>query len=127
MLKRRKFFPLRLHWHSICLAVFLTIVCFDFLLFPAYYQFVNTRLTPESIVTISLKYPEPTNQMTVFQTLTQQRSWQPLTLGGGGLFYAAFGAILGIGAWKRTTPDMDDSMLSRSPKTPTSEPDDHKP
>jgi len=27
--------------------------------------------------------------------------WQPLTLGGGGLYHLAMGAVLGIAAWSR--------------------------
>jgi hypothetical protein len=33
---------------------------------------------------------------------TVSTQWQPLTLGGGGLFHVAFGALLGITSWGRT-------------------------
>jgi hypothetical protein len=31
----------------------------------------------------------------------QVAMWQPLTLGGGGLYHLAMGAVLGIAAWSR--------------------------
>jgi len=31
----------------------------------------------------------------------QVAMWQPLTLGGGGLYHLAMGAVLGIAAWTR--------------------------
>jgi len=34
--------------------------------------------------------------------------WQPLTLGGGGLFHVAFGALLGITSWGRTKEKVAD-------------------
>jgi hypothetical protein len=39
---------------------------------------------------------------------TVSTQWQPLTLGGGGLFHVAFGALLGITSWGRSKEKLAD-------------------
>lgn len=42
--------------------------------------------------------------------VTQQ--WDPITLGGGGLFHVAMGAVLGITAYGRTKEKLEDKHMS---------------
>lgn len=75
------------------------------MVFPVFYEYLNYQLTPEKMITVALQIPTPANQLVALQMLSKEHVWQPLTLQQNGLFYMAFGAILGIGAWKRTTKD----------------------
>jgi hypothetical protein len=106
------------NWHNICLLVFLSITIFDFMIFPVFYEYLNYQLTPEKMITVALQIPTPANQLVALQMLSKEHVWQPLTLQQNGLFYMAFGAILGIGAWKRTTKDGEDSPPPSAPPTP---------
>jgi hypothetical protein len=42
--------------------------------------------------------------------VTQQ--WDPITLGGAGLFHVAMGAVLGIAAYGRTKEKLEDKHMS---------------
>jgi hypothetical protein len=68
-------------------------------------EFLNVSLTPERLITSALTITNPSNQLVALQMMTKEHHWQPLTLEQNGLFYIAFGSLLGIGAWKRTVPD----------------------
>lgn len=47
------------------------------------------------------------------------RQWTPITLGGGGLFHVAMGAVLGITAWSRGQEKMNGvSGISNNQVTP---------
>ncbi len=125
--KRKRFFqmPLKIHWHTICLTVFLVIVFCDLNLQPIIIEYLNSTVTQDQVVQEALKFSNPADQIAALQLLNKQQSWQPLTLQQGGLFYAAFGAILGIGAWKRTIPDVganDDSDNDNSSSNNTPAP-----
>lgn len=104
------------HWHSICLAVYLIITMCDFVFFPIWTEYYNNALNPASLVELSLKY-QGAVQIAVLQDLNKERVWQPLTLEENGMFHVAFGAVLGIGAWKRTRQDG-----AMAPKKPNVEP-----
>jgi hypothetical protein len=74
------------------------------------YQYLNFELTPEKLITVALEITNPSNQLVALNMLSKAHIWQPLTLQQNGLFYIAFGGILGIGAWKRTVPDGSTSV-----------------
>ena len=64
------------------MAVMYMMVCiFDFIVFPIMFtivQFWETQAANDAF-----------------------RQWNPITLGGGGLFHVAMGAVLGVTAWSR--------------------------
>jgi hypothetical protein len=95
------------HWHTLCLAVYLSITVSDFLLFPLFTEFQNNALNPDKIVELATKFEGGASQVAIVQALDKTRVWQPLTLQQNGMFHMAFGLILGIGAWKRTNKDVD--------------------
>ena len=97
------------NWHNICLLIFLLITTFDFVIFPIFYEYLNFQLTPEKMIAVALQITNPSNQLVALQMLSKEHVWQPLTLQQNGLFYMAFGAILGIGAWKRTCKDGEEN------------------
>lgn len=64
------------------MAVMYMIVCvFDFVLFPI--MFTGVQFWEVEAVNDAF------------------RQWNPITLGGGGLFHVAMGAVLGVTAWSR--------------------------
>lgn len=65
------------YWRPVAAWTFIFITIFDFVLAPTFYGWV-------SLIT----------KTAVF--------WTPLTLQGGGLFYLAYGTILGLYTWGRT-------------------------
>jgi hypothetical protein len=64
-------------WRVVAAAVYLIINLFDFIIFP-----ILAMLLPHYV--IGLEY----------------HPWIPLTTQNGGLFHLAFGAILGVSAWR---------------------------
>lgn len=69
---------LKRDWKIIAGITYLTINVFDFILFPIMFAVVLPALHPG----------------------TPPLEWKPLTTSNGGLFHMAFGAILGVTAWK---------------------------
>jgi hypothetical protein len=69
---------LKKDWKIIAGIVYLTINIFDFILFPIMFAVLIPALNP-GVAPIE---------------------WRPLTTSNGGLFHMAFGAILGVTAWK---------------------------
>lgn len=102
----------RYHWHSVCLSVFLTITVMDFVIMPLWTEYSNYRLTPETMVALAIKFDGASTQIAALQMLHQARIWQPLTLGESGIFFMAFGAILGVGAWARTNEKKNEKDLA---------------
>jgi len=80
--------------------VFLIICMFDFVVMPIIYE-LNDKLDPVKAVELSLHFSDPASQNVGLTTLMNKRSWDPLTLKSGGMFFMAFGAILGIAAFSR--------------------------
>lgn len=69
---------LKRDWKIIAGITYLTINIFDFILFPIMFAVLLPTLHPG----------------------TPPLEWKPLTTSNGGLFHMAFGAILGVTAWK---------------------------
>jgi len=84
-------------WHLFAAWLYLTIICFDFLIAPI----LNV------LILAYFHYP-----------IVQ---WQPLTLQGGGIFHFAMGAIIGISTWGKsqqmveTIRNMPDYSASGAP------------
>jgi hypothetical protein len=82
------------NWRSIAAVVYLSICVFDFVLVPIWVGWHTASLT-QIIADITPLSPQV--QTVILNHRLDQ--WQPLTLGSGGLFHIAFGAILGVTAW----------------------------
>ena len=89
------------------MAVMYMIVCvFDFVLFPI--MFTGVQFWEVEAVNDAF------------------RQWNPITLGGGGLFHVAMGAVLGVTAWSRgqekiagvatTTPELTNQPPVTTPQ-----------
>jgi hypothetical protein len=85
-------------WRPCAAIIYLFICLFDFVIAPWFIQVEMTSLS--EIFTYILQMPSD-QQAQALNTLTTPRSWESLTLQGGGLFHIAFGAILGASAWTR--------------------------
>ena len=90
------------NWRPLAAMVYLTICMTDFVFMPIYYEWANSHVTPEATVMLALKF-EGVEQIEGLRILHTERAWQPLTLSESGLFHVAFGAILGVAAWSRST------------------------
>ena len=87
-------------WRHIAAYIFLIICVFDFIIMPIVYE-KNDKIKPAAAVELSLKYSDTTTQHIALQTIIAKRSWEPLTLKSNGMFFMAFGAILGVAAFTR--------------------------
>lgn len=88
------------NWRHMAAYVYLTICIFDFMGMPVFYEIVNPRLPASQLIGEVAKLPE-SQQVQAIQILHEERTWESLTLGQGGLFHMAFGAILGVAAFTR--------------------------
>lgn len=85
-------------WRPAAAFVYLLICFIDFSLMPIYIEWFHQSTSVSKLVDLSLKYNDP---LKAFQILHDTKVWKPLTLAYGGLFHAAFGAVLGVSAWQR--------------------------
>ena len=76
-------------WRPMMAWTYMTINIFDFILFPIGWSAL---------------------QALDGGVVTQQ--WDPITLGGAGLFHVAMGAVLGIAAYGRTKEKLEDKHMS---------------
>ena len=68
-------------WRPMMAVMYMMVCVFDFILFPIMFtvvQFWEVQAANDAF-----------------------RQWNPITLGGGGLFHVAMGAVLGVSAWSR--------------------------
>jgi len=68
-------------WRPMMAIMYMMVCIFDFIVFPIMFtvvQFWETSAANDAF-----------------------RQWNPITLGGGGLFHVAMGAVLGVTAWSR--------------------------
>lgn len=80
-------------WKPIFAVVYILICIFDFIIVPS---FIGLTREPYDQLIPLVKELSPEAQLLVLQ----RQAWQPLTLQGSGLIHVAFGAILGVVAWK---------------------------
>lgn len=91
------------NWRPLCGVVYLVICLGDFLVLPVYHTVIHARYTPEKVFELARQLPEASAQIEAMRLMREQQAWEPVTLGGSGLFHVAFGAILGVAAWTRGT------------------------
>lgn len=68
-------------WRPMMAVMYMSVCIFDFIVFPIMFtivQFWEVQAANDAF-----------------------RQWNPITLGGGGLFHVAMGAVLGVSAWSR--------------------------
>lgn len=100
-----------LRWRHFAAYMFIAICLFDFIIMPTIYEIQNdVDLT--KAVELSLKYPEQEGQTMALQTFLSKRTWEPLTLRGSGMFFLAFGGILGVSAWSRGKEKLESMIKS---------------
>jgi len=110
MSKRKK-----IDFHEISTIVYIIICVFDFLLFPFFYEWRNSELTPDKQVQLAMEFKDGGAQVQAFIALRQEKVWQPITLQQNGLFHIAFGTILGVGIWARNKQgDLRDQLQHMS-------------
>jgi hypothetical protein len=68
-------------WRPMMAVMYMSVCLFDFIFFPIMFTIVQ--------------FWEIESANDAF------RQWLPITLGGGGLFHVAMGAVLGVTAWSR--------------------------
>lgn len=68
-------------WRPMMAVMYMIVCVFDFVLFPI--MFTGVQFWEVEAVNDAF------------------RQWNPITLGGGGLFHVAMGAVLGVTAWSR--------------------------
>lgn len=89
-------------WREICAVVFLILVMFDFIIAPTFYEILY-KPEPMAQIVVEAQKLSPDAQtifITTAMSARQHLEWQPLTLGGNGMVYLCFMAILGIASWK---------------------------
>jgi len=88
-------------WRPIAAYVYLTICIFDFIVAPVWIEDSNQMVNTAAFAEIR-KFNDKDVQMRALDNVDLgNRSWEPLTLKGGGLFHLAFAAILGAAAYTR--------------------------
>lgn len=81
-------------WRPMMAFVYAGIVVFDFVVMPIIIESSNSAISNQQAVELALKFQDSTAQVQSLQSFTVKRSWNPLTLMGGGMFHLAFGALL---------------------------------
>ena len=82
-------------WRPTLAGTYIVICVFDFLIMPISIEASNRRESNNAqAVELALKFKEPTAQIQALKTFSEDRTWSPLTLMGGGMFHVAFGALL---------------------------------
>lgn len=84
-------------WRPMMAVMYMMVCVFDFIVFPIMFtvvQFWEVQAANDAF-----------------------RQWNPITLGGGGLFHVAMGAVLGVSAWSRGQEKI--AGVANSPTTPT--------
>lgn len=83
-------------WRPACAVVYLFICLFDFVVMPSIVEY-NSENDKKFIVVLNEvhKLQSTDAQIALInKTNIEEKSWQPLTLMGGGMFHVAFGALL---------------------------------
>lgn len=88
-------------WRPIAAYIYLAICIFDFVGAPIWVEYTNKDINTEAFAEIRLFEDKDVQMKALEQVSLDSRSWEPLTLMGGGLFHLAFGAILGVAAFTR--------------------------
>ena len=94
------------HWYRWCwrptaAIVFLTVVVFDFIIMPTFINLTSAGNNYQEVFNQLNNLDKEVQVELVKRIDIEKREWEPLTLQAGGVFYACFGAILGVSAWTR--------------------------
>ena len=81
-------------WRPCMAAVYALIVIFDFIVMPIAMEISNEAVSNREAVELALMFEDPNVRVQALETFTEKRSWNALTLMGGGMFHIAFGALL---------------------------------
>ena len=88
-------------WRPAAGYIFLAICMFDFMLAPLWIEHANQTVNVAAFAEIR-KFTDKEVQMKAIEHVELgNRTWEPLTTRGSGLFFLAFGSILGIAAFSR--------------------------
>jgi len=88
-------------WRPAAGYIFLAICLFDFMLAPLWIEHANQTVNTTAFAEIR-KFADKEVQMKAIEHIELgNRTWEPLTTRGSGLFFLAFGSILGIAAFSR--------------------------
>lgn len=86
---------LQKYWRPSVAVIYLITVVFDFIAMPLYIEGTNRRDIDYALIDKINSLKEPATQIEIARKLeVSKRTWEPLTLLGGGLFHLAFGSIL---------------------------------
>ena len=88
-------------WRPIAAYIYLAICVFDFVGAPLWIEHANQTVNTAAFAEIRLFEDKEVQMKAIEHIELGNRSWEPLTLMGGGLFHLAFGAILGVAAFTR--------------------------
>jgi hypothetical protein len=89
-------------WRPMMAIMYMLVCIFDFILFP--------------IMFTAVQFWEVEAANDAF------RQWVPITLGGGGLFHVAMGAVLGVSAWSRGQEKIAGAAANNQPALPVPSP-----
>ena len=90
--------PWNERWKPCAAFIYLIICFFDFIVVPTFIGL--TRPSYTELIPV-IKGLDVSIQNSI---IMQYRRWEPLTVSNGGLFHVAFGAILGVSAFNRYSP-----------------------
>lgn len=89
-------------WRPMMAVMYMMVCIFDFVVFPI--MFTGVQFWEVEAVNDAF------------------RQWNPITLGGGGLFHVAMGAVLGVTAWSRGQEKIAGAAVNPTPTAPISMP-----
>lgn len=82
-------------WRPLTAATYLLVTIFDFIIMPIAVETQNRVTIDYQLLDNINKLSEPQTQIEIARKMdVAKRTWQPLTLQGGGLVHIAFGSIL---------------------------------
>lgn len=108
-------------WRPCMAFVYLGVVLFDFIIMPVYIEYHNKGVDLSKIQDLD-KLNAVSQVEAIKQINLGERAWEPISLGAGGLFHIAMGAILTGAAVTRgmektqTLKSEVDAIISNKPK-----------
>lgn len=81
-------------WRPMVAYVYLAICVLDFAAMPIIIEMTNKRTIDRDTIELLAKLDPAAQAAAINKLSLGDRGWEPVTLGAGGLFHLAFGAIL---------------------------------
>ena len=88
-------------WRPAAAITFLVVVVFDFIIMPVFINLTSAGNNYQEVFNQLNNLDKEVQVELVKRIDIEKREWEPITLAAGGVFYACFGAILGVSAWTR--------------------------